>query len=88
MNEITEALLCYHIVCFSDIYTTNDDFKNNTLAYSFNGVIFLNIAIHLGLLIFSSVVNCRQKCKDGKCWCQKKKKDNRVADNQQEVVVA
>lgn len=73
LNEVTEALLLYHILCFSDLYTANDDFKD-TLALSFNSVIFLNISIHVSLLICSSIANCRLKCKRKEFWCQKKSK--------------
>jgi hypothetical protein len=86
LNEVTEALLLYHILCFSDLYTQNEGFKDK-LAYSFNCVIFLNISIHITLLLHISFVNGRNKYRRGQCCCQKtknrnpkKEKPNRVGD--------
>ena len=51
MNEIIEALLLYHLLTFSDWYT--DDEMKETLAHSFNAVIFTNITIHLVFLFYT-----------------------------------
>lgn len=51
LNEVTEAFLLYHLLLFSDLYYQDEDFKERFIANSFNGVIYLNIGIHLSLLI-------------------------------------
>ena len=78
LNELTEALLLYHLLIFSD-WNPNDAVKD-TMANSFNFVIFINICIHLGFLVYAMVTQTRQKIRRKQCICQKKKPNSAKVD--------
>jgi len=82
MNELTEALLLYHLMVFSDWYP-NEELKQDVLAYSFNAVIFANIAVHLCFLVFTMFVQARNKIRRSQCCCCcKKTRKNRVTEEE------
>ena len=67
VNELTGALLLYHVVSFSAWNRVEE--SKDYLAFSFNGFVCLNMFVHFYFLIATYVKEIKQKVKDGTCCC-------------------
>ena len=74
-NEITQAMLLYHIIVFS-AYQLNDETKQH-LGKSFDAFIAFNLLFHVTLVAITSICKCRLKCKQGIYHCRCKRQRNK-----------
>lgn len=75
-NELTTIVLTYFLICFTD-YVPSAEVRNQ-VGFGYIGTNFFNIAVHLTLLIFSSLASLRRlvirlcrKCACGRSWAQR-----------------
>ena len=58
-NEVTGLFLLYHLMCFTDMVPEPEDRYN--IGYSFIAIAFINVAVHLILIIKTNYRVIRQK---------------------------
>lgn len=56
-NEATVILLNTLLVCFTDYVPSGED--RNEIGFFYLAVIFVNIGVHLTLLIASTIISCK-----------------------------
>ena len=80
MNEITNFLLLYHVMCFTGLVPEAED--RYAIGWSFIALISLNMAVHFTLLVIETIRNFKKRC------CTKKvKQDDRIVDKKNELSV-
>ena len=84
MNEATNFLLLYHVMCFTSFVENPEN--RYLIGWSFIGVIGANMAVHFTLLVLETIDQCKESAKE-KC-CKKPLTEEEIARRKALSVIA